>query len=383
MLFWFGLLVALVAGLLSIWFSPEAVKRRFPIVGDYHRDVAAVVLLIFFFGLALSAVEHYRSERSFRKLVLTSGASSSPAPTAKPTATGAAFPKAVSLDQAFVRPAGADQPKKEVVYIFGYGSLINPDSRARTGVSGEAIPVEVTGLERRWSSVRCKLSERTFETWRIAGVPPEVLKTLEKWKGHKFASRAEWLKILTPILKEHEAALKERNLDGANFLDPLLKATTLGVDRKEGAVTNGVVVAIPKTAIDAFDRREDGYKRVRLAEVKAQAVPLYGKQLPEAPIEVYVPDDRCEPQADCPIIQTYVDVVMAGAILQFGEGFAQRLVETTKGWEYDWVDDRHRPVYSRAAPYYDLAKRIDVILAEHVPKALPKDKKARRVFQCP
>jgi hypothetical protein len=93
MLFWFGLLVALVAGLLSIWFSPEAVKRRFPIVGDYHRDVAAVVLLIFFFGLALSAVEHYRSERSFRKLVLTSGASSSPAPTAKPTATGAAFPK--------------------------------------------------------------------------------------------------------------------------------------------------------------------------------------------------------------------------------------------------------------------------------------------------
>jgi len=382
MLFWFGLLVALVAGLLSIWFSPEAVKRRFPIVGDYHRDVAAVVLLIFFFGLALSAVEHYRSERSFRKLVLTSGASS-PAPTAKPTATGAAFPKAVSLDQAFVRPAGADQPKKEVVYIFGYGSLINPDSRARTGVSGEAIPVEVTGLERRWRSVRCKLTERTFETWRIAGVPPEVLKTLEKWKGHKFASRAEWLKILTPILKEHEAALKERNLDGANFPDPLLKATTLGVDRKEGAVTNGVVVAIPKTAIDAFDRREDGHKRVRLAEVKAQAVPLYGKQLPEAPIEVYVPDDHCEPQADCPIIQTYVDVVMAGAILQFGEGFAQKLVETTKGWEYDWVDDRHRPVYSRAAPYYDLAKRIDVILAEHVPKALPKDKKARRVFQCP
>ena len=107
MLFWFGLLVALVAGLLSIGFSREAVKLRFPVVGDYHLDVAAVVLLIF--GLALSAVEHYRSERSFRKLVLTSGATSSPVPTAKPTATtiatpiptatGAAIPKAVSLDQ--------------------------------------------------------------------------------------------------------------------------------------------------------------------------------------------------------------------------------------------------------------------------------------------
>ena|SRR5438046_3138776 len=107
MLFWFGLLVALVAGLLSIGFSREAVKLRFSVVGDYHLDVAAVVLLIF--GLALSAVEHYRSERSFRKLVLTSEATSSPVPTAKPTATtiatpiptatGAAIPKAVSLDQ--------------------------------------------------------------------------------------------------------------------------------------------------------------------------------------------------------------------------------------------------------------------------------------------
>jgi hypothetical protein len=105
MLFWFGLLVALVAGLLSIGFSREAVKLRFPVVGDYHLDIAAVVLLIF--GLAVSAVEHYRSERSFRKLMLTSGATSSPAPTAKPTAiatpiptaTGAAIPRAVSLDQ--------------------------------------------------------------------------------------------------------------------------------------------------------------------------------------------------------------------------------------------------------------------------------------------
>src|SRR5437773_10286228 len=104
MLFWFGLLVALVAGLLSIGFSQEAVKLRFSVVGDYHLDVAAVVLLIF--GLALSAVEHYRSDRSFRKLVLTSEETPLPVPTAKPTvttivipnptATGAAMPKALS-----------------------------------------------------------------------------------------------------------------------------------------------------------------------------------------------------------------------------------------------------------------------------------------------
>ncbi len=36
-------------------------------------------------------------------------------------------------------------------WIFGYGSLICPDSRERTGLTGAAIPVIVQGLERHWS----------------------------------------------------------------------------------------------------------------------------------------------------------------------------------------------------------------------------------------
>jgi cation transport regulator ChaC len=36
-------------------------------------------------------------------------------------------------------------------YIFGYGSLICSDSRNRTGISGMAHPVEVSGIARRWS----------------------------------------------------------------------------------------------------------------------------------------------------------------------------------------------------------------------------------------
>lgn len=35
--------------------------------------------------------------------------------------------------------------------LFGYGSLICADSRARTGISGDAIPVELSGIARRWS----------------------------------------------------------------------------------------------------------------------------------------------------------------------------------------------------------------------------------------
>lgn len=36
-------------------------------------------------------------------------------------------------------------------WIFGYGSLICADSRSRTGVTGEALAVEVDGLERSWN----------------------------------------------------------------------------------------------------------------------------------------------------------------------------------------------------------------------------------------
>lgn len=36
-------------------------------------------------------------------------------------------------------------------WVFGYGSLICPDSRARTGVTGEALPAYVRGFARHWS----------------------------------------------------------------------------------------------------------------------------------------------------------------------------------------------------------------------------------------
>lgn len=36
-------------------------------------------------------------------------------------------------------------------WIFGYGSLICPDSRARTGLTGAALPVITKGFQRHWS----------------------------------------------------------------------------------------------------------------------------------------------------------------------------------------------------------------------------------------
>ncbi|MBF0276421.1 MAG: gamma-glutamylcyclotransferase [SAR324 cluster bacterium] len=41
-------------------------------------------------------------------------------------------------------------------YIFGYGSLINHESRAKTGYSGSSIPVRVQGVARSWNQVSAK-----------------------------------------------------------------------------------------------------------------------------------------------------------------------------------------------------------------------------------
>jgi hypothetical protein len=38
-------------------------------------------------------------------------------------------------------------------YVFGYGSLINAESRARTGRTGAAIPARVRGFQRSWNVV--------------------------------------------------------------------------------------------------------------------------------------------------------------------------------------------------------------------------------------
>src|ERR1700686_5405550 len=65
-MFWIGIAIALLAGLLLIGLSREKVKTRYRVVTDYHLDVFAVALLLI--GLAVSAAEHLQSERSLRAL---------------------------------------------------------------------------------------------------------------------------------------------------------------------------------------------------------------------------------------------------------------------------------------------------------------------------
>jgi hypothetical protein len=61
MMFWLGLVIALISGMAGIGLSRDSVKSRFPWVRDFHLDWVAIVLLIC--ALFVSAFDHLATVR--------------------------------------------------------------------------------------------------------------------------------------------------------------------------------------------------------------------------------------------------------------------------------------------------------------------------------
>lgn len=153
--------------------------------------------------------------------------------------------------------------------------------------------------------------------------------------------------------------------------------TALGLRKvgpgETGRTVNGVLYAVDAHDMAEFDAREHGYARVHVPQTALQpvswlAVPSHGQ------IWTYVPAERAHkhgmarPEADSafPILQSYVDVVVAGG-LEFGHDFATEILETTEGWSRYWLNDRRqgrRPWVSERRWH-----EIDALLAAHPSKA--------------
>ncbi len=183
---------------------------------------------------------------------------------------------------------GEKLPNQPTEFIFGYGSLINSASRGSTaGQPVPAIPVRVSaafGYIRTWS---------------------------------------------------------DRSSSGF---------TALGLSKagpgEKGSTINGVLYAVDDSDITKYDAREQGYARVSVPRDEIQAVSW--ERLPETgTIWVYVPvgpDGQAgvglpEPNAQYPLLQSYIDVVVEGG-LEYGEDFARETLETTEGWSDYWLNDR-------------------------------------------
>ncbi len=185
------------------------------------------------------------------------------------------------------RPHGIDQTQRPI-YVFGYGSLIERASRTATSPQAQvAFPVLVTGVRRGW-----------FD--QIAGA-----------RG------------LTP--------------------------TYLGAVQDGSARTNGVVYAVSEAELQQYKERETGYRVVPLNASQFEF--LDGRtDPPDADFYFFETTAPQPPNAQHPIVQSYVDIVMTGALEQEANYplakqtyFTEFLVHQTTDWSPHWINDRVHP----------------------------------------
>lgn len=206
-------------------------------------------------------------------------------------------------------------------FIFGYGTLINEPSR--TSTSGH----------------------------RVAAVPARI--------SGAFGYVRAWV------------ARSGTRSGGAGF-------TALGLRRLNAGEApssiNGVVFPVMNTdEMAAFDRREGGYARVEVDPSLMETVGWQG--LPKAGrVWIYVPrgslgavaDNLKLPDADFPLLQSYIDVVLQGAIAE-GADYARELIASSFDWSPYWLDDR--PIPRRPWAGTAEAGPIDRLLASVEPAA--------------
>lgn len=181
------------------------------------------------------------------------------------------------------------------MYIFGYGSLMNSESRRLTGKTGPAIPVFANGLVRHWGK-----------------------------------------------------------LEHSTTLSPLIVAPGHGK-------VNGVLIEVKESELPYFDERESGYDRISISAEQIETEHPFNK---ESPIWVYVKENHQPPCHLIPIMQSYVDTVIAGC-LDVSEHFAEQFIQHTIGWHHPIENDRLVPKYGNLAGVQSHHKLlIDVMLAE-------------------
>ncbi|WP_328887772.1 gamma-glutamylcyclotransferase family protein [Streptomyces sp. NBC_00316] len=197
-------------------------------------------------------------------------------------------------------------------HIFGYGSLIQRESRTSTWPEAEkAAPAVVRGISRGW-----------YDRMNTASWGP----------------------------------------------------TYLGAVPMKGATCNGVVFSVTPEELRAFARRESGYRLTRIPS--RDIAMLDGSKSPPAGTVWYFANvNRRYPSDRFPIVQSYVDVCLDGCLENeesYPEAresqFAKEFIRTTSDWQTPWFNDRIYPW--RPFVYIPRANAIDTLLRDELGEKL-------------
>lgn len=201
-------------------------------------------------------------------------------------------------------------------YIVGYGSLINKVSKTSTvNDAGKSFPVIITGYKRGWYLNPCKIRNE---------------------KNHFVGYYASFLDVVAS--------------PGSHF--------------------NAIIYRVKNAQeVKRYDKREYTYCRASIQPEQIRY--LAKKPRANAQIWMYVqPKTQTHtPTAQCPIVQSYVDLYLTGC-MNIGKkfhlnNFTQECITTTHAWSKHWVNDRIYP--RRPFIYQPNARHIDKLLHQLLP----------------
>jgi hypothetical protein len=193
-------------------------------------------------------------------------------------------------------------------YIFGYGSLICPRSRALTAptlAQRAVIPVRVQGLERIWS------------------LPFRGL----TFMGIRQRRQAECVGVLIPVNDEELAQFDLRELG--------YDRNPIPFEAVQELQEPSVLQRIPSLSSSSSQHSDDNDNNNSNHKHPIQ-------------IWVYVQQTPQPVSKESPIAQSYVDIILRGCI-SISEDFAKDFLKTTRGWhlhDHDH-DDSHSNVEIR------------------------------------
>ena len=236
-------------------------------------------------------------------------------------------------------------------YVFGYGSLFSSSSRIIT---------------------QCNLrgKQADFIEWKLLN--ENINTTFKQEKANCILRQRQKIYIPTTIRGYRRGWYTRGKLPPTITDMPenslFIRPTYLGIVKDERYDTTGLLYSVSREDLRATDQRETRGAYIFETLSKDDINLLSDENIPEnAKIRIYVsaPNEIHSPSHNFPIVQSYVDVFIGGA-LEFEEknpgfkNFSMNICMNTYGWSGEWVNDR---IYSRHPHTLSLrAEKIDELL---------------------
>lgn len=154
--------------------------------------------------------------------------------------------------------------------------------------------------------------------------------------------------LRTRYISAHPASLKGWRRHWQSYPGEGVERALLSIHEHPETIISGMLVIDRLENLPALDEREAFYRRVNLS---AEDLILHDdgcdiEQFHTGRLFVYVAQHHDDKRP--PLLQSYLDAVMAGFHKEFGDEGLEGFLKTTVGFDREIIPDRDAPLYPRA-----------------------------------